>query len=286
MKKADKAVPNQCLINARKERKWTQDEVAQMIDTTPNMISRWERGITFPHPHHRAALCRLFDKSAEELGLTRKAFATVQPLEVLQRASTSFLLDPLVPSLPVGIDMLVGREIEQGYLTKHLLEQKNQNVFLSLYGTPGVGKTALAMAIAHDPIIRSYYSDGILWAAVGPEANVVSLLSRWGSLLDIASSGTKIADLHDIKDWVQVLRMSIGSRRMLLILDDVWNAEDAWNLTVGGPHCAYLMTTRFPELAIRYAAKPPCLFMNWIHYTAERYCHNLSRKLLPGSRRK
>jgi tetratricopeptide (TPR) repeat protein/transcriptional regulator with XRE-family HTH domain len=255
MKKADTAVVNQRLIDARKEHKWTQDEVAQMIDTTPNMISRWERGITFLHPDHRDALCRLFGKSAEELGLTRKAFTAGQPRESLQPASTTFLLDPFIPSLPVGIDTLVGREIEQGYLAKHLLEAKTQNIFLSLYGTPGVGKTALATAIAHDPIIRSCYGDGILWAAVGPEANVLSLLSRWGSLLDITSSGANIEELHDIKDWVQVLRMSIGSRRMLLILDDIWKAEDAWNLTVGGTHCAYLMTTRFPELAIRYAAQ-------------------------------
>ncbi len=255
MKKAEAAILNQRLIDARKERKWTQDEVAQMIDTTPNMISRWERGITFLHPDHRDALCRLFGKSAEELGLTRKALATAQPLEALENTSAVLLLDPLVPSLPVGIDSLVGREIEQGYLANHLLEQKNQNIFLSLHGTPGVGKTALAMAIAHDPIIRSYYSDGILWAAVGPEANVLGLLSRWGSLLDITSSGSNIKDLHNIEDWVQVLRMSVGSRRMLLILDDVWKAEDVWNLTVGGPNCAYLMTTRFPELAIRYAAQ-------------------------------
>jgi tetratricopeptide (TPR) repeat protein/transcriptional regulator with XRE-family HTH domain len=254
MKKTDTAVPNQRLIYARKEHKWTQDEVAQMIDTTPNMISRWERGITFPHPHYRDALCKLFGKSAEELGLTRIAFADGQSRESPQILSPSFLLDPFIPSLAVGIDTLIGRDSEQSYLAKHLRKTGNQNVFLSLYGTPGVGKTALATSIAHDPTIQACYSDGILWAAVGPEANVLGLLSRWGSLLDISSSGSNIKDLHSIEDWVQTLRMSIGSRRMLLILDDIWKAEDAWNLTVGGPHCAYLMTTRFPELAIRFAA--------------------------------
>ena len=41
-------------------------------------------------------------------------------------------------------------------------------------------------------------------------------------------------------------------RRMLIILDDAWRIEDALALKVGGPNCAYLVTTRFPEVALYF----------------------------------
>ncbi len=40
---------------------------------------------------------------------------------------------------------------------------------------------------------------------------------------------------------------------MLLIIDDVWEIDDALAFQVGGPHCMYLFTTRFPQLAIQVA---------------------------------
>src|SRR5262249_24724137 len=37
------------------------------------------------------------------------------------------------------------------------------------------------------------------------------------------------------------------NRRMLLVIDDVWKAEDALTFQVGGPRCSYIVTTRFPQ---------------------------------------
>jgi hypothetical protein len=39
---------------------------------------------------------------------------------------------------------------------------------------------------------------------------------------------------------------------MLLMLDDVWRIEDALALKVGGPNCAYLLTTRSASLAHQF----------------------------------
>jgi tetratricopeptide (TPR) repeat protein len=36
---------------------------------------------------------------------------------------------------------------------------------------------------------------------------------------------------------------------MLLIIDDAWQLEDVLTLKIGGPHCAYLVTTRLPNIA-------------------------------------
>lgn len=62
---------NQCLINARLQRGWTQREVAEAVGTTLTNVSRWERGVTFPSPYFRQKLCEVFEMSLEDLNLTR-----------------------------------------------------------------------------------------------------------------------------------------------------------------------------------------------------------------------
>jgi len=60
----------QRLVAQRLRRRWTQQEVAERLGTTPGNVSRWERGITSPGPYFRSRLCELFGSSAQELGLT------------------------------------------------------------------------------------------------------------------------------------------------------------------------------------------------------------------------
>ena len=62
--------PGQRLVAERLRRRWTQQEVAEQLETTPGNVSRWERGITSPGPYFRSRLSELFGKSACELGLT------------------------------------------------------------------------------------------------------------------------------------------------------------------------------------------------------------------------
>jgi hypothetical protein len=40
---------------------------------------------------------------------------------------------------------------------------------------------------------------------------------------------------------------------MLLVIDDAWKFEEALTFKVGGPRCAYLVTTRMPEIASQFA---------------------------------
>ena len=67
-------------------------------------------------------------------------------------------------------------------------------------------------------------------------------------------SSTETANLSDSEAWAIALRRAIGSRSMLLVIDDAWRLEDALTLKVGGPNCAHLVTTRFPNIATAMAA--------------------------------
>src|SRR6202043_3398109 len=46
----------------------------------------------------------------------------------------------------------------------------------------------------------------------------------------------------------------IAQRQMLLVIDDAWRIEAALAFKVGGPRCVYLVTTRFPNLALHFTS--------------------------------
>ena len=145
----------------------------------------------------------------------------------------------LAPPVP-----LVGREQALTQLKAHI-QTRPSTTPLVLYGRPGVGKSALALALAHDPAVQASFPNGILWAGLGIMPETSSHLARWGRLL-----GLNVSE-HMNEGWVEMwmrLRLILAERSMLLIIDDVWRAEEAAMFLVGGPHCAHLVTTRLPLL--------------------------------------
>ncbi|HEU5376179.1 MAG TPA: tetratricopeptide repeat protein [Ktedonobacteraceae bacterium] len=276
--------PRVRLTEARNARRWSQQEVADNLGTTYVNVSRWERGITRPSPYFRKKLCALFGKTEPELDLAQEGEAlpeaaesvsayppTVPPStpgtpaqpEVAEQSVDPRLLstpavpylapgalyDPLIP-LPPAIH-LVGRDQELTRLRTRLLGGGSV-ALTALNGLPGVGKTTLSITLAHDPALRAYFKDGILWAGLGPDPNMQAHLSRWGTLLGLSSS--EMSSLNDPAAWAVALRRTIGSRTMLLVIDDAWTLEEALLLKVGGPNCAHLVSTRFPYIATQIAA--------------------------------
>lgn len=63
--------PNTILRRERQLRGWSQQRVAELVGTSEDVVSRWERGERRPSPFFQEKLCVLYEKSAEELGLLR-----------------------------------------------------------------------------------------------------------------------------------------------------------------------------------------------------------------------
>ena len=59
---------NDALKYHREIRGWSQQKVAELVETGEDMVGRWERGISKPSPFYRERLCTLFGVNAEELG--------------------------------------------------------------------------------------------------------------------------------------------------------------------------------------------------------------------------
>ena len=237
---------------------WSQAKVAEAVGTNVRTVIRWEQGQSVPYPYYREQLCTLFGKNARELGLLVQeddaASGQEKPQDAQPITSTpaGVLFDPAIPSAPGGTSGLVGRE-ELLASVKQLLWENDGLNLIALLGLPGMGKTALAVELAADPAVRDRFRDGILWAGLGQKPDVLGHLARWGKLLGVSPS--TVGDVNSQESWGQALRAAIGQRRLLLVIDDAWDGEDALAFQIGGERCAHLLTSRLPHVAFAFAGE-------------------------------
>jgi len=123
----------------------------------------------------------------------------------------------------------------------------------ALKGLPGVGKTAIAIELAHR--MAEHFQDGILWVGLGRTPDIAARLSDWAIALGIPPKD--IANLS-LEDKGRAIRTKIGKRRMLLIIDDAWKISAALAFKLGGNNCTHLLTTRLPQIALDFAGELGC----------------------------
>jgi len=175
-------------------------------------------------------------------------------------------------SIPTGIappfpaSVFTGRETEIDHV-KRLLGITGsaglENKVTIICGYPGVGKTAIVGAIGHDPDTAKTYSDGVLWASLkrkpdGGGPDLLSEMAKWGHAL-----GTdKLMSTPTLAECSSRLSYLLQDKRMLLILDDVWEADHAAHfLKAAGSKCAVLITTReSTEVADYFASTPKSIY--------------------------
>jgi hypothetical protein len=120
---------------------------------------------------------------------------------------------------------------------------------VGLQGMAGIGKSVLASALAHRPEVRRAFPDGVYWAALGQEPNVVDLQRQLAQALGDEGFFT------EIDAGKEKLRELLVGRAALLILDDVWQCCPAEAFNVVGPRGRLLLTTRDAGLVTALAAK-------------------------------
>jgi tetratricopeptide (TPR) repeat protein len=189
----------------------------------------------------------------QEQRRTLSLFAgTLQQME--QRCTDPSLIagDRRIPFMapPCPVYSLVGRA-DLLHDLKRRLFAKDRLVLSAVNGLPGVGKTALAVELAHDHEVLEHFEDGVLWAGLGRRPDVSALLGAWGTALGIQP--LEMAKLTTVEERARTVHMIIGTRRMLLVIDDAWQTETALAFKLGGPNCAYLLTTRIPEVSLAFA---------------------------------
>ena len=146
----------------------------------------------------------------------------------------------MVEKLP---DVFVRRPRELDQLVASLLDQTGVEpvaITAALKGAGGYGKTTLARAICHEEAIQNAFDDGILWVTLGEQPGDVQ--SRVVDLIEVLT--TERPGFTTLDAAVTRLGEVIGERRMLIVIDDVWQAAHARPFLQVGRNCARLITTR------------------------------------------
>jgi hypothetical protein len=210
------------------------------------------------------AVLKFKEKFPKE-GLARPYNGKAQFRELVRKHLTQFIRNwtPVPPAPPLAVwppppqqpGLFVGRQEGLQELKRRLGIGAEEPVAAShmqhitvVFGVPGVGKTTLAAALAYDPNVRQAFPDGILWTSLGEKPALLSVLSRCGD--SFRDEGKRLVAANTLTAAVDELTNLLKEKRMLLIVDDVWETEPAATFKrVRGPGCTLVMTTRDREVA-------------------------------------
>ncbi len=156
---------------------------------------------------------------------------------------------PLAPLTNVRVpeQWYITRSVPQRQVIQSLtaLGRENTVAISAINGLGGVGKSVLAAMVAHDCEIRRTFPDGIVLIEVGKQPNLTELQARLGKLVGLEAAEFK----ENLDANRQLLSAAFLGKRMLIILDNVWNkhAVDAANFSAEG--VKFIVTTRLVNLA-------------------------------------
>ncbi len=153
---------------------------------------------------------------------------------------------PLWVNVPAMPNHFLGREELMNKVVGQLIS--GNALAFSAEGLPGVGKTTMAVAVCHHKQLLGHFTDGILWAGVGKEGEPTLLLAQWAEAL-----GGDVSRLEGDEARHTRVRNLIGQRKLLLLIDDVWDKKTAELMRCGGPNCTHLLTTRDKSIARAFA---------------------------------
>ncbi|MFD9701502.1 ATP-binding protein [Lentzea sp. NPDC059081] len=153
---------------------------------------------------------------------------------------------PIPQQLPGRVRDFAGRRQETAALRRHLPERGDgveTATVLVLHGTPGVGKSTLAIWWAHE--IKYKFPDGALFADLrgfgpGSPATPGTVLSGF-----LAAMGVPNADVPtDTDAQAALFRSILADRRTLVLLDNAASAEQVRPLLPAAAECLVLITSR------------------------------------------
>jgi hypothetical protein len=152
----------------------------------------------------------------------------------------------MAPPLP---EHFVERQREGTELVTLLLAAADRDqaalglVSAGVHGTGGYGKTTLAAWACTHPEVRRRFPDGVLWVNLGREASDQKIVDVLRDLIALLTSGEP-PQFATVAAAAERFAASLGERRVLLVVDDVWHSGDLTPFLHGGRRCVRLMTTR------------------------------------------
>ncbi|TYI85248.1 hypothetical protein E1A91_D05G427400v1 [Gossypium mustelinum] len=169
--------------------------------------------------------------------------------EIMSQGATSKGNKPrLQPtSLMDGAVEYVGRVDEKQEMLE-LLKSKNSDgvCVLSIVGMGGMGKTTLGQLVYNDPSIKESF-DHKSWVCVSDDFDAVNITKTILRSLDADSRDENDLNLIQVK-----LKEKLSGKRLLLVLDDIWNESYSdWTILRApfGAGTKIIVTTRLQKVS-------------------------------------
>ncbi|SEH03450.1 DNA-binding transcriptional activator of the SARP family [Nonomuraea solani] len=146
--------------------------------------------------------------------------------------------------LPPDIADFTGRQELIGWLEELLADAGDSTavVVAAIAGPAGVGKTALAVHVAHR--LSGTFRDGQLYVDLGGgqarPAEPAEVLARF--LRALGAHGSQIP--KTLEERTEEYRSAVAGRRMLVVLDNAVDEAQVRPLVPGAPGCSVLVTSR------------------------------------------
>lgn len=247
----------------RKRAGLTQEHLADLLGQEPigegftgATISHWENGIFHIRQDRRNLLVNLIKVLHQHGGIHSLeqangwlAAGDYRPLneteihqitpawsgqQVVEIKERPFLLPALPPQGVLGRDKTLQQIIGLLAVGDDSLTDTPP---IALRGMGGIGKTTLAIAVGRR--VAQLFPDGILWVALGPKPTIRAHLQQWGRAI-----GVDLRSEPDEEACRARLQSALYHRRLLLLIDDVWEVKHGRFFTLAGPNGRTLFTTR------------------------------------------
>lgn len=187
-------------------------------------------------------------REAYQLVLRQSAAGSAAPGDAGSGTARAPLRTEVLPAqLPADLPWFTGRDEAQrrtlSLVNGHVLAQASMPV-LAIDGIPGIGKTSLAIHLAHQ--LAEAYPDGQLYVDLqgfDPEQSVLHPAEALQGFLN--ALGVPDADIpasHHARSGLY--RSALAGRRVLVVLDNADSVEQVRPLLPGAPGCLVLVTSR------------------------------------------
>jgi DNA-binding SARP family transcriptional activator/tetratricopeptide (TPR) repeat protein len=216
------------------------------------------------------------DQLAGELGVDPGPELREAHARVLRQAPPKPRPRSQVPSqLPADLPSFAGRGTELAR-TAALLGEQNAMTTIAIFGMGGVGKTTLAVHLAHE--VADQFPDGQLYVSLhgfDPAGVVSSSEAVRGFLETLGVPPHRMP--ADLDGQTALYRSLLAGRRMLVLVDDARDTEHARPLLPGTPGCMVIITSRTQLLGLvaRSGAHPVALDPPTLAEARDIFVHRL-----------